>query len=310
MHPLVKRISDSKYVKSKYSRPVGYMLFFALCFLIFFYSLFPTESIKKRIEYEVRQYTPLTVEISNVNISPVLTLSLKGLLFSMNGDPALSMEQISISPSIYSALGGEIEFPYKAEIFGGVAKGDVSLDMQNNALKNARIELENIDIGKLVQAINAVSGSRNSNIDIQGSLSGVATYTASPARRGEFSFTSKSIDIKGLKLMSMDLPEFKKVESSLSGAISESNTTIEKLILNGEDFNIKLNGTIPAPWEFKRSKHVDLILSVKSSRTLFNILGSRMTEKPDGSKSARIIGSWPNLRLVPESKSRGPVRKR
>lgn len=314
MHPFLKRIfdsiSDSKYAKSKYSRPAGYALFFILCFLIFLYSFFPTESIKKRIEYEVRQNTPLTVEISNVNLSPLLTLTLKGLLFSKNGDPALSLEQISISPSIYAALGGEIEFPYKADIFGGIAKGDLSLDSPNKTLQHARIELENIDIGKLVQAINAVSGSKDWEIDIQGALSGYATYAASPSRSGEFSFSSKSMDIKGLKLMRMPFPEFKNVESSLKGEMSEKSTKIEELKLKGEDFDIKLNGTVPAPWEFKRTKNVDLILSVKSSRTLFNMLGSKMTEKPDGSKSARIIGRWPNVRLVPESKKRPSRRKR
>lgn len=293
---------DKNLIESRYFILACYVLFFILTFLIFFYLSFPSESFKQRIIYEVETRIPFDLNIKDLNIRPILNLKFHDVELYRSKSLYLSIDDLSVSPSLFYLILKKVVLPFKAHLYGGDAKGRLIYSSETGQLIAANGDIRGINI-KGIPMISTVL--RDGNFSIQGVVAGNFSVEFVPQPRGQVVLEAKNLSVKNLRLIEgLPLPDFGRLESSFKGHIENGMTKVEELRLKGSGIDLTIFGTMPLLWKISKQGAIDLDLRFRTSkggRGMSSFLSAFLSPESDGSFRGKIVGTFGNPRLVKET---------
>jgi len=255
----------------KHKKWIFYSLYTAAVSLFFLYYLFPSEAIEAYIVSVLQKIRPgstLTIE----GISPVFPPGIKtsGVVFSQ-GDPLLiSLEQLKITPEIWTLFGSSPTFVLQGRGYEGRMTGSLILD-RDGGLTALHADITDVQIGR-VAAVQHLS-----RHDVKGTLSGMIDFQR-PDAVGRFtanltaSNCRMNIEIPGASLKELT---FAEVNAKLTADHAYA-LRIEMLSAKGSQVNSDLSGTIRIKTPYPDSE-LDLSGSVKPHPSFISGLGSSIS---------------------------------
>lgn len=292
-----------KIMRSRYFVPFCYSLFFVIVFLVSFYLTLPVESIRQRIISEIGARTPLKAEIKKVSVSPIFSLNIHNMKLYKAERSLLDIDELKITPSLFSLFSSSLNLPFKARILGGEVNGSLLYSKKTKQIEKAEAKITAVNAEKITPFIPVDLG--NKRPSIQGFLEGSFTIALGLEPTGEFAFDISKLGIKDLRVKGFLFPEFTNMESSFRGKIENETTKIEDLKLEGDGLDLKIGGTMPLLWKMKRGGVIDLGLRLQLTGPKFavfkRVLASYLVPQGNGILGGKIAGTIHNPRLVKES---------
>ena len=289
-------------LKYKYSVPMLYSVFFIFVFLLFVVITFPANGIKKRLVSEINANSPYHVEIKKVDISAFLNINLDGITIRKSANQVIEVDRLQVKPSILGLLSSSSDYPFTAKLLGGEVKGTVSLNNNNQSIKEVNATVSNVAIEGISDFL-AEEG--NETLSLRGVLDGAFHVVFDPAPRGDFNFDVKGLDITNIKVKGMNLPSFTELTSTMQGDISGRKTIIKEWVVKCDDFDLNIKGTTPLIWEMSKGGVIDLGYSLQITGQKFamykNMLRPYLAQHRDGSLGGKIIGTINNPEFKKDS---------
>ncbi|QTA78565.1 Genereal secretion pathway protein N [Desulfonema limicola] len=114
---------------------IFYLLYTITAIILFLYFLFPSNEIKKFIEYKASSIKPgYILEIEDADLALPLGISLHMLSILNSSELLIYMEQARIIPSLMSLAGSSPEFNIKAKAYEGTINTKVILKKMNKRI--------------------------------------------------------------------------------------------------------------------------------------------------------------------------------
>lgn len=290
---------DKDLLESKYFIPACYVLFFILTFLVFLYLSFPSESFKQRIIYEVEARTPFDLNIKSLNIYPIFSFKFQDVKLSRAKSLYLSIDDLSVSPSLFYLILKKVSLPFKAHLYGGEAKGRLIYSSKTGQLIKASGTISGINL-KGVPAVSIAL--RDANSSIQGIVEGNFSIEFDPQPKGQVVLDAKDLSVKNIRLIEgLTLPDFGRLESSFRSHIENGMTKVDEWKLKGNGIDLTLFGTIPLLWKISNQGAIDLDMRLRTNRGSRGVLGflsAFLLPESDGSLRGKIVGTFSSPRLV------------
>ncbi len=286
---------------SRYFKPLGYLLFFAVFFLLFFYFSLPVDFIKEKIIYEIESNTPFEVKIGSVGVKPIIGLKAKQVNLYKEDKHVIEIKKLEVGASLFSILSSGKKLSFKANLLDGDVKGNIVYNSKTREIEEAKANLKNINIEKLPPGLTAYMGMEENAL--KGTLDGQFSVDFEPGIKGAFDFKIDDLGVKNIKLSGFPFPPFTNLESSFKGQIENGITRIEKLKFRGKDFDLNLFGTMPLLWEVTKGAKIELMvnLNILSKEAKLGIVRSFLAPQEDGSLGGKISGTIGNPRVVTQS---------
>ena len=102
--------------------------------VLFTYYLFPSETVKGYIAYQLKVTDPnLVVEIDSVKPSFPPGLRLNAMYVARKGSGLVEITKLIVRPAYLSLLGPEKRFRFKGKLYGGTVEGTIRLDQAQTA---------------------------------------------------------------------------------------------------------------------------------------------------------------------------------
>ncbi len=288
--------------KYKYFKPFSYTLFFLFVFTIFLFVTFPGELIKNRVIAEIEDSTPFQAEIESVNISPLLNVKISGVKLYKSKDRFLLLNNLSVSPSIFSVITDSPRFPFKAELLGGEIEGSISLNKANGGVREIDATVNQVTIDSIPSFLTPEG---KDAFSIGGVMNGRLFVKFDPRAKGDFEFVVNSLALDNLKVKGITLPGFTELTSVFRGKIDGETTNIEELNIKGEDIDLQITGTAPLLWEIPGGGVLDLGYRLEMKGTQMakykGLLAPYLATHGDGSLGGKILGTISNPRFEKSS---------
>ena len=279
---------------SKYAKPFFYTLFFVVAFVVFLYSSFPTEGIKRRVISQITDNTPFQAEIGSASIAPPFSLKIKDMKLYRSKDRVLEIESLTVSPSFFSLFSSSNIIPFKAKLNGGEIKGTLSVNKSDSGLDEINAEVKHVGIDNLLAFM---TGSEEAP-ELSGTLEGNLKIDFAPEALGEFNFTVDGLEVDNLMVKGIKLPALKGLQSVFNGNIEGRETNVQKLNLKGDGIDLQITGTAPLFWELSKGGVIDLGYRLEITGGEYakfkGMLTPYLAQQRDGSLGGKIIGTVSN----------------
>lgn len=284
-----------KIIKSKYLFPVSYILFFCFCFVLFVYSTLPLESIKEKIVYEVARNSQFSIEVKGLNVSPFFRLELLGCKLYRDRRPILEIKELIVSPSMFSLFRTNLSITYDANLLDGKAVGKISYNTDLKVVERVEGKIDNISVE------NATSVFTDDFIKekfLSGTVDGDFDVILYPKSQGRIAFDIENLEVGNIRVRQIPLPNFRNMNANFVGRINNDITSVDGFNIKGEDFELKIAGTMPVFWKIKRGGKIDLQLSLLSKTSKLSFVKSFLKPQSDGSVGGKISGTIGNIKFV------------
>jgi len=234
-----------RFIKKNYRYIIGYFIFCTGAFLLFFYLLFPVDALISRIIYEVEKGTSTEINITSDGWTFPLGLTFNGMRFiqkDTTGDHTLAyLDKLSIQIPVKSILSFSPVSLVTADIYGGSAKGLLTLRSANRIIKT---DWNNIDISRIdkIKEIPAeLTGKLNGNL--------VMRFNNNMPE-GQIHLLLKDGKLAKIKVMGFVLPELPVEEMQGIINIKGNDVVIEDIRFKNND----IKGTIKGKIQFQPDK--------------------------------------------------------
>ncbi len=216
-----------------------YFLFIIGVTAFFIYYLFPSDKIKNYITVQVNKtYPDITIAVDHVSPAFPPGLRLYNVNFYHTHDPLFRMEQIKIAPGLLSLFRSKINFFFKGSAYTGMLEGRGEF-IKNTPEVMIDGKLSGIRI-KEISAIKDVIGRT-----ISGVLDGDFTYRNKKESgnnlKAELIISNGQLELE-TPLLQLESLAFKKITAEL--ALKNMNLNIKKCILNGEQMDGSISGSV------------------------------------------------------------------
>ncbi len=289
--------------KIRHIRPLSYAVFFLAAFIVFLFTTFPGEIIKKRIVSEIESGSPYKAEIEKASISPFLSIELDGVRLYRTKDRVLKIDSLSVRPSILALIMGKKKFPFEARLLNGEIEGSVTMAGSRTKEVKARVKHVTIDS---IPALLSSGGSKP--VSLGGVMDGTLRVVLEPQAKGEFQFEINGLDMKDIRVKGLSLPSLTGLKSVVKGSIDGKRTNIASLSITGNDIDLEISGTTPLLWEIPKGGLIDLgyRLEMKGAQMAKykGLLAPYLATQRDGSLGGKILGTIKNPRFEKGSVSR------
>jgi len=147
---------------------------------VFLYYLFPSESVRAFVGYQVHRADP-TLELTIESVSPTLPpgLTFRSALLFQRTEPVAAASRLKVTPALSTLFGPEIALGFKGEVYGGALKGDMVLDRTGQQpeppVRSLSASIVGLQVGQL-HALRRVPG-----YDVSGTLNGAVSYRMTDA---------------------------------------------------------------------------------------------------------------------------------
>lgn len=286
-----------RFLNSKYRKPFLYSLFFFAAFLLFLYSTFPTEGIKRQVVSGIAANTPFEAEAQSVGIAPLLSVSIKGLKLYKSKDNVIEIESLKVSPSVFSVFSDNPKFPFKAKLGGGEIKGAFRINKSGGGIVELSADIKNVNIDKISEFLTGPGDS----VALAGVMDGELYIDFAPEARGDFDIRINGLEVDKLSVKGIKLPPFSGLKSVFKGNIEGRKTTISECYVNGAGIDLQISGTAPLLWEFSKGGVIDLgyrlEITGEEFATYKGLLSPYLAKQRDGSLGGKILGTVSNPRF-------------
>ncbi len=289
----------------KHIKPVAYIVFFVAVFSASLIITFPAELIKKRIISEIESNTAYKVDIEDAGISLLLSVNLNGVKLYKSKDRFLSIDSLSIRPSLLSLMSDSVEFPFRAKLLNGEVDGSVSFTKAGSRTKEIEATIKHLTIDSLPAFLLSEGGELFS---LGGVVDGSMHVQLEPRANGEFEFEIDRLSMKDIKVKGFSLPSFTDLKSVVKGNIDGSKTNILAFNVTGKDIDLEITGTTPLVWEISKGGVIDIgyRLQIKGDQMAKykGLLTPYLATQRDGSLGGKILGTMKNPRFEKDSTTR------
>lgn len=244
-----------RFIKKNYKYIIGYFLFCIGAFLLFFYLLFPRDVLISRIIYEVEKGTSTEINTTSDSWTFPLGLTFKGMRFirkNTSGDNTLAyLDKLSIQIPVKGILSFSPVSIVTADIYGGSAKGLITLRSTNRIIKTDwnNIDLQRID--KIREIPAEISGKVNGNL--------VMRFNNN-VPEGQIRLLLKDGKLAKIKVMGFALPELPVEEMQGVIDIKGNDLSLEDVRFKNND----IKGTIKGKIQFQPDKGTgDMDISIR-----------------------------------------------
>jgi len=260
-----------------------FWVFYIICaVLIFFYILFPSDTVKEYLADQVRQVHPgLAVEIGRVKPSLPPALKLYDVSVYHLGQTLAEMDNLKISPNILSLFLSTTQLAFRANGYGGTLTGQVDIS-KNSANREMTIDADLAGIQvKQLEALNTLTTHK-----ITGYLDGTLTFkTKAPQQglSGELILTDGQIEFSP-PILNQNLLSFNTIEAELM--LNNRSLTINRCQIEGHQLGAYVSGSIKFSSR-SAGKILDLSGTVNPHATLLAKLGKNLPQLLAGRNSNR-----------------------
>ena len=281
-------------MKNKTSKHILTAVIFLFFITLFFYLTFPTESLKKRIVAEIENNSGYKAEIVDVDFSPFIVLNVQSLKLTSEKDQVeILVDNLKISPSLFSLFLQNKKLPYVAKIGEGEIEGVIAFTNNGNRLSSFSANLDNVDSDIVNKFFKDKKNMPRFGGDVSGEIDMVLVKDGVKNIKGSFELYSENFSISNLRIESFTIPKYQDLQAALEGEIETNTTRLNRLQLENKDFNLSLSGTMPLLWKMRRGMldlSVNLVLNTKEAKIGF--LQAFMNKRNDGTLTAKIGGTF------------------
>jgi type II secretion system protein N len=260
---------------------ISWAIYIICAALFFFYTLFPSDTVKEYLADQIRQVHPdLTVEIGRVKPGFPPGLKLYDVRVYHLGQTLADLENLKISPDVLSLFLATTHLSFKGNGYGGTLKGRV--DINKNAANTEMMigaDLSGIQV-KQIEALSAITTHK-----ISGNLGGTLTFKTKVPHQGlsgNLILTDGQIEFSPA-ILNQNLLSFNTIEAELM--LNNRSLTINRCQLEGNQLDADVSGSIKFSGRSAR-KILDLSGTVRPHAALLAKLGKNITQLLAGSNLA------------------------
>lgn len=142
---------------------------------VFLYYLFPSDSVRSYVAYQIHQADP-TLEMTIDSAAPMLPpgLTFRSALLFRNAEPLVGAARLNVTPALTTLFGPEITLAFKGEMYEGALKGNMALDRTTQRpdppVRALDATISGLQVGQL-HALRQVP-----DYTVSGRLNGVVSY--------------------------------------------------------------------------------------------------------------------------------------
>jgi type II secretion system protein N len=246
--------------------------------LIFFYILFPSETVKEYLADQIRQVHPgLTLEIGRLRPDFPPGLALRDVSVYHFGQMMAELDNLKIFPDILSLFMANTHLTFEGNGYGGTLNGraDINKNSVNREMTIAA-DLAGIQV-KQLEALSAVTAHK-----ISGNLDGTLTLNTKTPRQGlsgDLILTDGQIEFSP-PVLNQNLLSFSTIEAELM--LNNGSLTIQRCQIEGDQLYADVSGSIEFGGRFAR-KILNLSGRVRPHATLLAKLGKNVPQLFAGS---------------------------
>jgi len=233
-------------------RRASFVAYFAAAFLIFLLLLFPFDRVKAKLESEVRQRTPVELNISRISPRFFNSFLLSDVVVSdQAGKVLFESPSVRTTISLIGLLRGNLAADLKAKAYGG----DLLVKIQQGPGRQyLQCDANGLEIGayQLLKSLGVkLSGKLGGNFEV--------TNDTGKGRIWLKSLALRELKIKGFPVPDMDFDDC-WIEADLKG----DRLTIRKLEMNGKELKIRGLGDMV----LRERGTINLVVKLKPSERL------------------------------------------
>ena len=260
---------------------ISWAIYIICAALFFFYTLFPSDTVKEYLADQIRQVHPdLTVEIGRVKPGFPPDLKLYDVRVYHLGQTLADLENLKISPDVLSLFLATTHLSFKGNGYGGTLKGRV--DINKNAANTEMMigaDLSGIQV-RQIEALSAITTHK-----ISGNLGGTLTFKTKVPHQGlsgNLILTDGQIEFSPA-ILNQNLLSFNTIEAELM--LNNRSLTINRCQLEGNQLDADVSGSIKFSGRSAR-KILDLSGTVRPHAALLAKLGKNIAQLLAGSNLA------------------------
>jgi type II secretion system protein N len=267
---------------------------------------FPTETLQKRLQYEVQKNSKDTLF---VNIEKTSTNGL-GIVFSevqvlqkeKNKEEATELffsPQVTVDTPFFSLLMFKPQALLESEIFGGILKAEVSIGKKNRI--SVIPTLQNLNAALLPLYGDIWDLSFLGSINVSGALN--FPMNKFKKTKGKLKFTGKNLQLEEGKILIKKLPPMNFTEANIELNFSKGKATIKEGILSSEELQIEIGGHIKLNNSPLKSK-LYLTLKIETGEELDKLIGTlgKPYQDEQGMYNIKILGRVSTPRIQTSGK--------
>jgi type II secretion system protein N len=258
---------------------ISWAIYIICAVLFFFYTLFPSDTVKEYLADQIRQTHPnLTVKISRVK--PAFPPGLKLYEISVNhlGRTIADLENLKISPDILSLFSDKTHLSFKGLGYGGTLKGGVDI-IKKSANREVMIDVDLVGIQvDQLEALGTVTTHK-----ISGNLDGTLEFKADATHQalsGDLTLTDGQIEFSP-PILDQNVITFNTIDAELM--LNGRSLTINRCQLEGNQLDADVAGSIKFSGRSAR-KILNLSGTVKPHEAMLAKLGKNVRQLLEGSK--------------------------
>ena len=258
-----------------------FWVFYIICAaLIFFYMLFPSETVKAYLAEQVRRVHPdLAVKIGRVKPGFPPGLKLYDISVYHFGQTLAEMDDLKISPDILSLFLTTTHLSFKGNGYGGTLRGRMDIN-KNTASREMTIDADLAGIQvKKVEALSTITTHK-----ISGNLNGTLTFTTKASHAGisgDLMLTDGEIEFSP-PLLNQNMLSFNTIEAELM--LNNRSLIIQHCEIEGNQLGAQFSGSIKYGGRSSRNL-LDLSGTVNPHASLLARLGKNIPQLLAGSNS-------------------------
>ena len=211
---------------------------------VFLYYLFPSESVRAFVGYQVHQADP-SLELTIDAVAPTLPpgLTFQSALLSRNAEPLAAASRLKVTPALTTLFGPEIAIGFKGEVYGGALKGNLVLDRTKKRPEPPVRALTANVVGLQVAQLHALE--RIPGYTVSGTLNGAVSYQITDAgEKGDIRLSLTDLSVRPeTPLFNITDVTFNQVQAE---AVLEPGRRLEirQCTLAGPQVNGTLSGAV------------------------------------------------------------------
>ena len=261
---------------------ISWAIYIVCAALFFFYVLFPSDTVKEYLAYQIRQAHPgLTVEIGRLRIGFPLALKLYDVRVYHLGQTLAEMENLKISANILSLFLATTHLSFRGTGYGGTFKGQADIS-KNSANREMTIgaDLAGIQVEQM-KALSAITAHQ-----ISGNLEGKLTFNTKAPHQGlsgDLILTDGQIKFSP-PVLNQNTLSFNTIEAEVM--LNNRSLTISRCQIEGNQLGAHISGSIKISGRSAR-KILDLSGTVNPHAALLARLGKNIPQLLAGSNSEK-----------------------
>jgi type II secretion system protein N len=217
-----------------------YAAYIAAVTIFFLYVLFPSDTLKKYLAYQLGGGNP-NVVVSIKRVSPMLPpgIKLHDVGISHQSVVLFGLDNLKIMPSLLSLFGTKTKVNFKATGYAGRLNGKAEFGDEKKA---AEVKIDGKISGVQVQKIPSLQ--RLSAHKISGLMGGNFAYTNTGPNRslaGKLSMSDCRVDLAA-PVFSQKSLDFRDIDADL--LLNNRTLVIKQCTLKGNELDVSISGTI------------------------------------------------------------------